>query len=92
MAHWKEREAEINAKLNRELVRLEALRNRRFTQLVLDYGERDKNQVNARVNKVFEPFFRFVEESMTAGKEPFIEVLAVFRNEAGFHPCAGGPA
>ncbi len=89
MAHWKEREAEINAKLDRELTRLEALRNRRFAQLVLDLGERDKNQINARVNKLFEPFFRFVQESMTAGKEPFIEVLAVFRNEAGYRAERG---
>ncbi len=89
MAHWKERQAELNAKLDRELERLESLRNRRFAQLVLDAGERDKDQINARVNKVFDPFFRFVQASMTAGKEPFIEVLAVFRNEAGYRPGTG---
>jgi hypothetical protein len=92
MAHWKEREAELKAKLDHELTRLTALRNRRFAQLVFDFGERDKNEINQRVDKLFLPFFRFVQESMTAGKEPFVEVLAVFRNEAGYHPRAGGAA
>jgi superfamily II DNA or RNA helicase len=89
MTDWKERETELAAKLERERKRLEALRNRRFSQLVLDFGERDKAKITARVDKVFTPFFRFVDDSMTAGKEPFVEVLAVFRNEAGFQPKAG---
>jgi len=89
MAHWKQLEAEIDAKLNRELNRLEALRSRRFAQLVLEFGERDRNQANAKVDRLFDPFLRFVQESMTAGKEPFIEVLAVFRNEAGYRPLSG---
>lgn len=87
--HWKERETELNAKLSRELTRLEALRNRRFSQLVLDEGRRDRAEINARVNKIFDPFLRFVQESMTAGKEPFVEVLAVFRSEAGYLPAKG---
>lgn len=86
LSHWKAREEAIDAKLNRELTRLQALRNRRFDQEVLDFGQRDKNEINARVDKLFAPFLRFVEESMTAGKEPFIEVLAVFRHETGYHP------
>lgn len=86
---WREREAALQTKLDRELDRLTALRNRRFSQLVLDFGERDKAQITARVDKVFEPFFRFVRDSMTAGKEPFVEVLAVFRHEAGFRPQGG---
>lgn len=90
LAHWKQREEEIDGKLNRELARLEELRNRRFAQLVLELGERDRKQANARVDKLFDPFFQFVQESMTAGKEPFIEVLAVFRNEAGYRPPSGG--
>ncbi len=89
LARWKEREAELAAKLERELTRLRALRNRRFDQLVFDFGRRDRSEINAEVDKVFAPFLRFVEESMTAGKEPFIEVLAVFRHEAGFRPRAG---
>ena len=89
LALWKDREADLQAKLDRELDRLTALRNRRFSQLVLDFGERDKDQINARVDKVFEPFFRFVRDSMTAGKEPFVEVLAVFRHEAGYRPQGG---
>ena len=90
MAHWKERESEIDAKLNLELTRLEALRNRRFSQLVLDFGKRDRNEITAQVDKLFKPFYRFVEESMTAGKEPFVEVLAVFRHERGYRPLTGG--
>jgi superfamily II DNA/RNA helicase len=75
---------EIKGKLNKELARLEALRNRRFTQEVLEQGKRDKAEIQTRVNKVFDPFLRFVKESMTAGNEPFIEVLAVFRHEDGY--------
>ena len=90
MAHWNDRQAEIRAKLDHELERLQALRNRRFAQLVFDFGERDRKEITARVDKLFQPFFRFVEDSMTAGKEPFVEVLAVFRNEAGYAPRGGG--
>jgi ERCC4-related helicase len=89
MAHWKEREVELQAKLDHELTRLKKLRNQRFNQLVFDFGERDRKEITARVEKVFQPFFRFVEDSMTAGKEPFVEVLAVFRNEAGYRPRTG---
>jgi hypothetical protein len=88
LAHWRDREADIDAKLNRELNRLESLRNRRFAQEVLDFGQRDKNEIKARVEKLFAPFLRFVQESMTAGKEPFIEVLAVFRHENGYRPSS----
>jgi ERCC4-related helicase len=89
MDHWKEREVELKAKLGRELDRLQALRNRRFAQEVFDFGERDRKVITARVDKLFQPFFRFVEDSMTGGKEPFVEVLAVFRNEAGYRPANG---
>jgi superfamily II DNA or RNA helicase len=92
LAQWRSREDELDAKLNRELTRLEQLKNRRFAQLVFDFGKRDKNEVQAQVNKLFEPFFHFVQESMTAGKEPFIEVLAVFRHEAGYLPGTGDRA
>jgi hypothetical protein len=51
---------------------------------VLDFGQRDRNEIQVRVNKIFEPIFRFVKESMTAGHSPFLEVLAVFRHEAGY--------
>jgi len=85
-AHWCDEELAIKTKLTRELNRLEALRNRRFTQEVLEQGKRDKAEIQARVNKVFDPFLRFVKESMTAGNEPFLEVLAVFRHEDGYHP------
>jgi hypothetical protein len=89
LAHWKDREKEHNAKLDGELTRLQALRNRRFDQLVFDFGQRDRKEITARVDEVFTPFFRFVQDSMTAGKEPFVEVLAVFRNEAGYRPSKG---
>jgi hypothetical protein len=85
-AHWCDEELAIKTKLTKELNRLEALRNRRFTQEVLEQGKRDKAEIQARVNKVFEPFLRFVKESMTAGNEPFLEVLAVFRHEDGYQP------
>jgi ERCC4-related helicase len=82
--HWCDVELEVKTKLNKELNRLEALRNRRFTQEVLDQGKRDKAEIQVRVNRVFEPFLHFVRESMTAGNEPFVEVLAVFRHEDGY--------
>ena len=83
-SHWCDREVENKAKLSKEKNRLENLRNRRFDKEVLELGKRDKNEIYARVNKVFAPFIHFVEESMTAGDEPFIEVLAVFRHEDGY--------
>ena len=84
--HWCDVEFEIKAKLTKERNRLEYLRNRRFDRDVLELGKFDKNEIYNRVNKVFAPFVHFVEESMTAGNEPFIEVLALFRHEDGYQP------
>jgi hypothetical protein len=82
---------------NAELRRLHDLHDRRFAQIVSDamddivrgetFGDRERSEIRARVDKLFEPFKRFVRESMTAGKEPFVEVLAVFRNEAAERPA-----
>lgn len=88
MTRWSEREEVLNAKLNDELKRLEELKTRQLRQLGFDWEaatlsdaqQRDRR----RVEKLFEPFFRFVEESMTAGERPFLEVLAVFRAEDGY--------
>jgi superfamily II DNA or RNA helicase len=100
MAHWATQEASLRDKLNNELRRLQELHDRRFEQLVFAaaaraargaaLGDTEKGEIRARVDKIFDPFKRFVRESMTAGKEPFVEVLAVFRNEGA--PSPGGSA
>lgn len=90
MTRWKERESTLDTKLQEELDRLEELRSRRFAQLTFEFDSehltdaqlREKRQIDA----LFDPFFTFVEESMTAGAEPFLEVLAVFRAEDGYRP------
>jgi hypothetical protein len=93
-------EASLRDKLDAELRRLQELHDRRFAAARLRRDARaacgaalrrhEKGEIRARVDKLFEPFKRFVRESMTAGKEPFIEVLAVFRNEGA--PSPGGSA
>jgi hypothetical protein len=88
MTRWKAREQVLNAKLDDELTRLEDLKNRQLGQLGFDWEaatlsdaqQRDRR----RVETLFQPFFRFVEDSMTAGERPFLEVLAVFRAETGY--------
>lgn len=99
MARWVQEEAQLKSKLDAELRRLHDLHDRRFAQMVSDamddivrgetFGDRERSEIRARVDKLFEPFKRFVRDSMTAGKEPFIEVLAVFRHEAAERPAGG---
>jgi hypothetical protein len=97
LSHWADEEKKLKTKLDAELRRLNALHDQRFAQMVSDamdrivrgatFGEVERAEIRAKVDKIFEPFQRFVRDSMTAGKEPFVEVLALFRNEAAVHPA-----
>lgn len=93
MDRWKAREDRLNTKLNEELARLEELKRRRYARLDFDPDAAQLDDAQRRqkrhIDGVFDPFFRFVEDSMTAGADPFLEVLAVFRAEGGFLPKGG---
>jgi superfamily II DNA/RNA helicase len=85
MESWKAREDRLNNKLQEELDRLEELRRRRFDQLDFDIDKDELTEAQQKerrqIDALFDPFFDFISESMTAGTEPFLEVLAVFRPE-----------
>jgi superfamily II DNA or RNA helicase len=84
----KEFEASINVKLNEQLKALEELRKRqlghaerRFEQLPLPGTviEERKQAEKRRIDKTFDDFIEWVEDTMTTEDNPFLQVVAVLR-------------
>ncbi len=87
-AHRKEFEAEINGKLNVQLEALEQLRKRqlghvekRFEQLTLPVAvvEERREAEKRRIDRTFDEFIQWVEDTMTTEDNPFLQVVAVLR-------------
>lgn len=79
-------EENINEKLNSHLEALERLKGRHHEQLDLFYmGKKQlskKEQEKREVNKKFDEFITWVEETMTTEDNPFIQLIAVLKGVA----------
>lgn len=80
-------EEAVNPKLNEQLKRLEVLKRRQYEQLTLDFPEdetlrgarKDKRDERRReIEKNFDEFIQWVEDTMTTDDNPYIRVAAVF--------------
>ncbi len=79
-------EADINKKLNRQLEELEALRNAQYRQLELNLGsskladtvkESRKAQRTQEIDRIFDQYIEWVEDTMTTEQHPYMQVVSV---------------
>ena len=79
-------EDRINARLQEELDKLEMLKERQLRFAEERYeatGDQSKfDQRRRAIDALFDDYFDWVEESMTTEDTPFVQVIAVFTNEA----------
>jgi superfamily II DNA or RNA helicase len=81
-------EQEINEKLEEQLRSLEGLKQKQYTQLDLRFFQADqssekaleqKDQERRRIDKIFDEFMEWIEDTMTTEDNPYIKVVAVLR-------------
>ena len=80
-------EKALNSKLQQQVDELEKLRTKRIQQMSLqleDTGgikqiiEDKKHKEQQRIEKLFDDYIQWIEDTMTTEKEPYIQVIAVF--------------
>ena len=73
----------INEKLNKHLEALERLKGKHYRQLELFYVDKkqlsQKDQERREIDRKFDEFMKWVEETMTTEDNPFIQVIAVLK-------------
>ena len=76
----------INEKLEKHLQALEQLRGKQHHQLELFYQEKKqlskKDQKRREIDRKFDEFINWVEDTMTTEDNPFIQVIAVLQGDA----------
>ncbi len=79
-------ESKINPKLQTHLDNLEKLKSRHHRQLELFFEEKKqlhrKEQEKRDIDRKFDEFFTWIEETMTTEDNPFIQVIAVLKGVA----------
>jgi hypothetical protein len=84
----KEFENEINEKLNQHLNALERLRKKQHHQLELQFeGSRQhekivhsrKEQKRRSIDKIFDEYLNWIEDTMTTEDNPYIQIISVFK-------------
>ncbi|MEE4359124.1 MAG: DEAD/DEAH box helicase [Desulfococcaceae bacterium] len=79
-------EEKINKKLNENLNALDSLREKHHRLLELFYESKKqqalKNQQKREIDRRFDEFIQWVEETMTTEDNPFIQIIAVLRGVA----------
>ena len=71
-------EADINEKLQQHHDELEKLKERHLGQLKVDFNQESKRLEQERhIDKIFDNYYDWIEETMTPEKEPYIQVIAV---------------
>ena len=79
-------EADINEKLNQQLEELDALRSAQYHQLELNLGtskladsikESRKAQRTQEIDRIFDQYIEWVEDTMTTEKQPYMQVVSV---------------
>jgi ERCC4-related helicase len=77
----------LNSKLQQQVDELEKLRSKRIQQMSLqleDTGgikqiiEDKKHKEQQRIEKLFDDYIQWIEDTMTTEKDPYIQVIAVF--------------
>lgn len=83
-------EKEINIKLDKQLRELEDLRKRQFAQLELALGQSNqakgvkkskKAQKTQEIDRIFDEYLDWVQDTMTTEKKPYIQVVAVLTRQ-----------
>jgi superfamily II DNA or RNA helicase len=83
-------ENEINDKLNEHMTALDRLRKKQHYQLELDFeGSRQhakvvhsrKEQKRRRIDKIFDTYLDWIEDTMTTEDNPYIQVVAVLKGK-----------
>lgn len=86
-------ESELNKKLNEQMEKLDALKGKQMRQLELDLSEskqiekivRDKKAQRQReIEKVFDEYLKWIEDTMTTESTPYIQVVAVLTGSEGY--------
>jgi acetyl-CoA carboxylase alpha subunit len=81
-----EKNDQLNEKLNRYLQRLEKLQEEHEQQLEMKYADSDrpasivepeKKKERRQIERVFDDFFEWAENTMTIEEEAYIQVIAV---------------
>ena len=76
----------INEKLNEQLAALERLKDKQYRQLELFYMEKrqlsKKEQHRREIDRKFDEFMEWVEDTMTTEDNPFFQVIAVLKGES----------
>ena len=79
-------ENNINEKLNQKLNDLDRLKSEHHRQLELLYNNKKpdsrKDQQKREIDRMFDEFFKWVEETMTTENNPFIQVIAVIKGSS----------
>ena len=84
----KDFEEKVNEKLNNHLAALERLREKQYAQLEFRFSEsqqpekiiKSKKEKNRReIDRIFDEYFQWVEDTMTTEDNPYIQVIAVLR-------------
>ena len=80
-------ENKYNPKLNEHLEALEKLRGEHIQQLEFDFGDRimgerprdEKAQRERAIDKMFDDYLTWIEDTMTTEKKPYIRIAAVLK-------------
>ena len=76
-------EEKINVKLNDHLKALEQLKEKKYRQLDLSFGDEkklsQKDQARREIDRIFKDFTEWVEDTMTTEKNPYLQVVSVLR-------------
>lgn len=92
MTEKKAFEADMVPRLARERDRLKQMRTRQLDQIELDFKggrhTRKKTDAELRIEKIFERYNRWVDESMGLSDTPFMQLVAVLRAHDGFGGAA----
>ena len=86
----KEFENHINKELDEHLKSLDKLKNKQYHQLEIDFHDSrlsektvqdKKNRRKRQIDELFDEYMKWIEETMTTEKNPYIQVVAVLRGE-----------
>ena len=73
----------INVKLNEQLNALERLKGKQYQQLDLFYMNpvkiNKKDQARREIDRIFDDFTDWVQDTMTTENNPYIQVIAVLK-------------
>ena len=73
----------INVKLDEHLKALDRLKDKQYKQLDLSYTDpkkiSKKDQARREIDRTFDEFINWVQETMTTENNPYVQVIAVLK-------------